>query len=357
MKEYLKPIGALRGIFCLVIVGHHYFSVFRVGFLGCTVFESFFRMGYLAVDMFFLLSGFCMVMNHEMDLAADRKKILPFLAKHYLKLVMYSVITMPAWIAKQLLCYPAGLDVEMDKSKIILDILCVRTGWYVPCSFPYNGPMWFANILFIVYIIYVLICLAQSFCKKFDISLVLYAVFALAAYVCQLTPDVNVFIWQGTTRRGIAMFFIGCLVYRFYKHCQEKNYKTLPVTIISYVLAIASAVLFVLYHDKIDGDIFIRIYMLTCWPEILWLALTEKWFTKLLSIKPLVVLGKFSNSVFIWHHPIFYILFSLILLGKININLGSPLCIIGYLLTIAAIGFASREFIEKYILKLINRIK
>ena len=61
MDNQIRSLTSLRGIAALIIVVHH-FSYYALPQLGVmlSVYSYFFQNGYLAVDLFFILSGFIM---------------------------------------------------------------------------------------------------------------------------------------------------------------------------------------------------------------------------------------------------------------------------------------------------------
>jgi peptidoglycan/LPS O-acetylase OafA/YrhL len=66
MREHreIRSLTGLRGVAVAYVVVHHFF----LGLTFTNPFTTFLAHGYLAVDLFFVLSGFVMTLNYGMDL-------------------------------------------------------------------------------------------------------------------------------------------------------------------------------------------------------------------------------------------------------------------------------------------------
>ena len=71
---------------------------------------------------------------------------------------------------------------------------------------------------------------------------------------------------------------------------------------------------------------------------------------------PFIKLGQVSNSLFIWHHPILYIIYGMSLLNIIEISMDSWLTFLIYIAIVVGIGIISNLFVEKAVMKLMNKI-
>lgn len=75
LRHQNRPLTAIRGIAALWVVGHHF--QFELAFLGYRYAGGIFRPGYLAVDFFFVLSGFVITAVHR-DIGVDATSLRNF---------------------------------------------------------------------------------------------------------------------------------------------------------------------------------------------------------------------------------------------------------------------------------------
>lgn len=97
-----------------------------------------------------------------------------------------------------------------------------------------------------------------------------------------------------------------------------------------------------------DSNLFMNyqiVLLLTFWPAVVFLAARISLSSRMTSVGK--TLGKLATSIYIWHWPILYIQYALVLLGKIKCSMGS---MVGFLLAFGitfAISILSAGFIER----------
>lgn len=121
----VKPLTGLRGVAASFVVIYHYFQpVITGGRLGV-----FLHHGYLSVDLFFVLSGFVMMLSYErrFEWGFKLRNYLDFLHKRFARVYpLYAVITIVFAIVRYLHVVP---DAHPDSAHdIVLNVLLIH-GW------------------------------------------------------------------------------------------------------------------------------------------------------------------------------------------------------------------------------------
>ena len=112
--------------------------------------------GSLDNQFFFTLSGYYITEKYAKNIASGKTK--GFLKKHYIKFVMLSVITLPAAIVFQHLYYGVtGWGKEPTPLGVVTDALLITSGYGITDGNPYNQPLWFLDVLFLIYVIFYVI--------------------------------------------------------------------------------------------------------------------------------------------------------------------------------------------------------
>ena len=158
-SNYFSGINLLRVLACLLIVSFHYYPAAGGGFFTkVPLINLLVANGNLMVNLFFMISGFCIAANYKNKLM-NGMTFKSYFIKHYLKFVSLSLLTIPISVIKQAAVYKATLDMtHITFTDIIKDILCIRYGWFPNSTMPYNGSLWFVNILLIMYLMYFFCC-------------------------------------------------------------------------------------------------------------------------------------------------------------------------------------------------------
>lgn len=156
-KPHYAILDGLRGVAAIVVVCFHLFEAFATSHLDQRI-----NHGYLAVDFFFLLSGF--VVGFAYDDRWKSMSVKDFLKRRVIRL--HPMVVMGAFIGG-LMFYTQGCSV-WDVSKVTLSALLmavVLNIFLIPATapsevrgvgemFPLNGPSWSLFFEYIVNILY-----------------------------------------------------------------------------------------------------------------------------------------------------------------------------------------------------------
>lgn len=160
-KPRYEILDGLRGVAALAVVVFHLFEAHS----GGNAFRQLLNHGYLAVDFFFLLSGF--VVGYAYDDRWDRMSYLDFLRRRLIRLqpmvVMGAVIGAALFYFGASRCFPGIAAMPVSRMLLIalagaLMVPVTRAGdvrgWHE--MYPLNGPAWslffeyFANVAYAV---------------------------------------------------------------------------------------------------------------------------------------------------------------------------------------------------------------
>ena len=323
-KQRYEILDGLRGIASFIVIIFHFFELYSIG----NPREQIINHGYLAVDFFYVLSGF--VIGYAYDDRWDRMSYWDFYKRRLIRLH-------PMVIAGSLLgmCYyylgESSSSPLIENAKpyyffltIIMNILMIPTpvdmdirGWGETNSF--NGPNWTLSYEYLINIIYSLLL------RRLHTIVIGLMAFVSSLLTINLTLNFDIFnvmkeresnkytmiggwsltsceLYIGFTRL-LYPFFIGYLIYRL-------NLKIkLPYSFIicSLILSIC------LCSPRVETDdypilngIYEAFVIIVIFPIIIMIAAGDSTKNKII-IKICEILGDFSYPIYITHYPIIYL--------------------------------------------------
>lgn len=208
MAETIKPINGLKGIGAVIIVVYHFghASTLLEGHeypFGDVLFPIYVY-GYLAVELFFILSGF--VAEHSY---AQRIRAIPvgtFMKNRWIRLQPLVILTTLIVAVEQLTYFEvnkAFFSYPISLWGLFLTIFGLQNAGFSEMTF--NGPAWYVGILLIMYLLY-----HRSFlCKKRERC---YLVYILLGAVIVCCGNGVIALLHPSVGRGLASFFTGVLL-------------------------------------------------------------------------------------------------------------------------------------------------
>ena len=297
-KAHYDLLDGLRGVAALMVIWYHVFEGFA--FASNSAIETL-NHGYLAVDFFFILSGFVIGYAYD-DRWGKSLTMKDFFKRRLIRL--HPMVIMGAVLGAITFCIQGSVQwdgTHIAISMIMLSLLC--TIFFIPAMpgvgyevrgngemFPLNGPCW--SLFFVVLL---------------GVALAAFAVFNVSTYgnigVGWTLDGVN---FLGGSLRMLFPFSLGMLM--------SRNFKPMKVKGAFWICTIALIALFsVPYLEGLEPLCMNGVYEAFCvivaFPIILWIGAsgttTDKQSTKICKF-----LGDISYPVYVIHYPLMYLFYA-----------------------------------------------
>ena len=356
IPKSLPGLTGLRGLAALWVVLYHYCHLYLPA-LDAECLGGLIAKGYLAVDLFFLLSGF--VLAHVYSEAAERKGFGFFrafmrarVARIYpLHLVVLAAFVAMAFAVRGVHYYldgsysPLPLYGPRSLEALVANVLMLQGVQAGDLS--WNYPAWSISVEFGAYLLFPFVI--GWLWRASGRSLLVAAIVALAAiwtlaYV--VGGDMNQ--WDGPTAlwRCLPQFFLGCICYRVYRDDL--------VDPAGWAGCAMVATLALLYAGVSD------VVVLTLFPLIILCTVGARGVpARVLNARPLVLLGEVSYSLYLIHgfvqHAATHALNALEL-DQTDFTVGqSWLALAVMLLAVIVLSSASYRYFEKPMRRWLNQ--
>lgn len=320
-KPHYHLLDGLRGVAALMVIWYHVFEGYA--FAGGTTIDTF-NHGYLAVDFFFILSGFVIGYAYD-DRWGKNFTMKDFIKRRLIRL--HPMVIMGA-VVGAITFYIQG-SVQWDGthigiSMVMLSLLC--TIFFIPAMpgvgyevrgngemFPLNGPCWLLFFEYIGNILYALFIRRLSN-KALTIVVVLLGV-ALASFaIFNVSGYGNIGV--GWTLDGVN--FIGGLLRMLFPFSMgmllSRNFKPMKLRGAFWICTLVMIALFAVpYLEGTESICTNGIYEAFCiiiaFPILLWIGAsgttTDKKSTQICKF-----LGDISYPIYVIHYPFMYLFYA-----------------------------------------------
>lgn len=320
-KPHYDLLDGLRGVAALMVIWYHIFEGYA--FAGGTMIETF-NHGYLAVDFFFILSGFVI------GYAYDERWGKSFTMKDFFKrrlIRLHPMVIMGAVLGAVTFCIQGCVQWDgtpIAISMIMLSLLCTilfipalpGTGYEVRGNgemFPLNGPSWslffeyLGNILYALFIRRLSTKALTILVALLGIALASFAIFNFSGYgnmgVGWTLDGVN---FVGGSLRMLFPFSMGMLLSRHFKPIKVKG----AFWICAIILIALFSVPYLKGTEPIcTNGIYEAFCIIVVFPILIWIGAsgttTDKRSTKICKF-----LGDLSYPVYMIHYPFMYLFYA-----------------------------------------------
>ena len=320
-KAHYDLLDGLRGVAALMVIWYHVFEGFA--FASNSAIETL-NHGYLAVDFFFILSGFVIGYAYD-DRWGKSLTMKDFFKRRLIRL--HPMVIMGAVLGAITFCIQGSVQwdgTHIAISMIMLSLLC--TIFFIPAMpgvgyevrgngemFPLNGPCWSLFFEYIGNILYALFIRRLSnkaltvFVVLLGVALAAFAVFNVSTYgnigVGWTLDGVN---FLGGSLRMLFPFSLGMLM--------SRNFKPMKVKGAFWICTVALIALFAV--PSLEGmeplcmtGVYEAFCVIVAFPIILWIGAsgttTDKQSTKICKF-----LGDISYPVYVIHYPLMYLFYA-----------------------------------------------
>lgn len=320
-KPHYHLLDGLRGVAALMVIWYHVFEGYA--FAGGTTIDTF-NHGYLAVDFFFILSGFVIGYAYD-DRWGKNFTMKDFIKRRLIRL--HPMVIMGA-VVGAITFYIQG-SVQWDGthigiSMVMLSLLC--TIFFIPAMpgvgyevrgngemFPLNGPCWSLFFEYIGNILYALFIRRLSN-KALTIVVVLLGV-ALASFaIFNVSGYGNIGV--GWTLDGVN--FIGGLLRMLFPFSMgmllSRNFKPMKLRGAFWICTLVMIALFAVpYLEGTElictNGIYEAFCIIIAFPILLWIGAsgttTDKKSTQICKF-----LGDISYPIYVIHYPFMYLFYA-----------------------------------------------
>lgn len=321
-KPHYELLDGLRGVAALLVIWYHVFEGFA--FAGGGIIEAI-NHGYLAVDFFFILSGFVIAYAYDDRWTKKTLTLKSFLRRRLIRLhpmvVIGAVIGLIAYLIQGGVTWDGT---HVATSMVMLSLLCAM--FFIPAvpgagydvrgngeMFPLNGPSWSLFFEYIGNILYALFIRRLSN-KGLAVLVALLGV----AVVWYTTTDVSGYGMFGVGWTLDAVNFFGGLIRMLFPFTMgmliQRNFKPIKVR---GAFWICTVIMLVLFHVPfIEGNeticmngLFESFCIVCVFPFMIWIAAsgstTDKFSTHVCNF-----LGDISYPVYIVHYPLMYMFYA-----------------------------------------------
>ena len=352
----LPGLTGLRGLAALWVVLYHYCSIYLPALDG-KLLGGLISRGYLAVDLFFLLSGF--VLAHVYSDAADNKgpgffrsfmraRVARIYPLHLLVLALFVAMA----IGVRAVHYVQDgsynpLPLSGARSLEALGANLVMLQGLHASVLSWNYPAWSISVEFAAYLAFPLAIgvLWRASGKSLLIgALTGFAAIWALAYVTG--GDMNQ--WDGPTAlwRCLPQFFLGCICYRVYRKglIDARGWA-------GFVFGTTLLMLYFDYRDVVVVTVFPLLVLCT--------VLAAGVPGRILNARPMVMLGEISYSIYLIHslvqHATTHVLNALDL-DQSEFSVAVSLCaLVLMLLVVLILSAASYRFFEQPMRRWVNQ--
>jgi peptidoglycan/LPS O-acetylase OafA/YrhL len=339
-KPHFPILDGLRGVAALMVVAFHIFEAHATSHL-----DQIINHGYLAVDFFFLLSGF--VIGYAYDDRWDKMSIGNFFKRRLIRLqpmvIMGMIIGALLFYFQDSVLWPAIHEVPVWKMLLVMFIgftlipvptsLDIR-GWAE--MHPLNGPGWSLFYEYIANIMYAL------FVRKFSktaLSILVFIAGCALIHLAVTSPKGDIIGgWSLDLEQmhiGFARmmypFFAGLLLFRMGKLAQVKNAFFWCSLLV--IIALAMPRIGGSEHLWLNG-IYDSAVVILFFPLVIFLAASGE-ITSKFSSRVCKFFGDISYPIYITHYPIIYIYTGWAVDTKIPFSQAFPISILVFLSCIA----------------------
>lgn len=354
-KAYYPALDILRGIAILSVVFYHNFD-----------FISFFRFGWMGVDLFFVLSGF--LITNLLLFSVDNKfyfrnfyirRVLRIFPLYYLVLFLFFTLS-PIYFSQK---NPESTFAYYNENKAwfwgyFQNWLMVRNG---PAPVPYLTHFWSLGVEEQFYLFWplVLFCFRKlNQLKKVTLGMILFAILYRQIIWSLHSQEVETYYCNTFTRMDTLL--LGSLLAIHLKQGKRISQAAIKTSFLAFGLLVASSLLFYGNLQR-DNSLFATIgYTVSgCFfTSLLYLVIQygEQLKSGLRRLSALSFLGKISYGIYVYHVPIYLVLatqFSSVMGEFVSNKEDTPLLIsITSLVATILASTVSFYIFEKPILKL-----
>lgn len=364
-------LDVLRGVAALGIVFFHWQHFFFIGtesgsfdISGLPLFQWLYLLytkGYLAVDLFFFLSGFIFYWLYSQQISSGGITFKKFFWLRFSRLYPLHIATLLiVAISQKWVLYETGsyFVYEYNDIKHFLLNLFFISSWGFEQGFSFNGPVWSVSVEVLLYMLFFLIC------RLFPLRIKVLTLTSIAGFIIMSQ-------FYNPVGRGIgAFFFGGCMFFAYEAIISSNSFRATTrfvvsgtawawlITLAFPFLKIETSPLLAASFTTFQPDFSLYIQwgydrILMMWPFIVLFPLT---ILSLVLIetrtgtlgKRLSFLGDISYAVYLIHFPLQFLFYVIVTTFTSDLSIYyKPWFMIFFFIILILVSLFSYRFYEK----------
>ncbi len=348
MTGELRALTGMRGIAAWLVVIYH----IRLSIAGLPeAWLAIFAKGYLAVDFFFLLSGFVIWLSWGERLRRDGARAVPhFLHKRLARIWPLHLFMLACATALALLLAMTGRHSPDDYpfAQLPLHILLLQN-WGFTDHLAWNDPSWSISAEFAAYLLFPLLALGIDW-KRMQSAMIVAAITALFVLLHAVMAQggamsLGTDIARFGLLRCITEFAAGTAICALWLRWRADAVPALVGSALVAATCMVGWAFFGLPETLAVPPLFACV--------LLMLALTSSWRGNLLASSPLRYLGEISYATYLGHFLLF-VVFKLVLVDDAGAI--PPALIMLYLVMTLAASVALYHLVERPAQRWLNEL-
>lgn len=296
MIKRFYVLDSFRGLAAIFVVVYH------LHYIDSFTELSFFRGSDKFVEFFFILSGFVLAHNYGFK---DNFKFSVFFKSRFFRIFPLHIFMLIVFVvieSGKYLAYKNGFSFNFipftGKSaveEIIPNLLLLQSWLPWTDTLSFNYPSWSISIEFYIYMIFASMIIVFSKEKNIFLWFTIVLIFAVLNSYDLIT---------GAVARGLINFFLGCVIYVFYKNIITNMNLTINKFIASFVeFLLIVSIYFIISSDVYHRDLLVSvIFAIT----VLFFAFEAGYFSQTLKHRFFLHLGHISYSIYLVHAAIIF---------------------------------------------------
>ena len=291
----------------ILIVFHHYQQITGAVFNRINFYNGRFPFGYI-VELFFVISGY-VIAPYIDKVLKDNLSMKEFLKKRFARLFPLVIISA---IVYEVLIYiyilgQSWFGIQPTLWGTVIDSLMIQCGWGFANPMV-NNPTWYLSVLMLCYsLFYFAIRLADKF--KFQVNYIFILLIFVGASID--TYKINLPLINQDSCRGLYSFFWGVILYSIMKLIQKKIDKH-KVSVVIMLAMIIIGIPLLSHYENILVEESINYILTFIYYTTLIVLVEMPMLKRLFDHKFIGTLSKISFDVYIWHNPLFLVLYIII---------------------------------------------
>lgn len=295
----ISAFNGLRFIVIVLLIFRH-FDIFNdLKIEGWETYMRYFAEGFLSVNFFFILSGFCISYGYYEKLKSNKISSLEFFKKRIIHIWPIHFIFL---LLALFLYYYNNISLGLFQLKFFVNLFLLQS--FIPSLdyfFSYNGLSWaVSNEVFYYFLFTMIVCI--SIRKQYVMCAVIWIIILLNIVIANQNGNVDGWFFYINPIFRFGDFLIGVVLYHLYNRNVMLSYIRSNATIME-IFSVLILFISIYLGSKYDNWLWkCQVwYTVTCIPLIYFFSISNGILSKILSNKLFSYLGSIAYPLYLSH--------------------------------------------------------